>query len=173
MMFKKKSTIVVAAIGVGIIIFLVWFLLVRSGGEEVEPGVRPTPRPHLSPIVGSPTPTTTLPTIPTSDTMQISGVVVKNIFRDAVDINNAGTVLVAREKQYQLSYYPADSRFILNILGSPFAVARREGEQAILRLLGVSDKDICRLNIEVTTPYFANPNEAGSRLNLSFCYHEP
>lgn len=78
------------------------------------------------------------------------------------------TVLV-QNAFYQIYYIKNDDLFLISIIGSPFKNIQPVAEKTFLSLLGTDEKSACNLNVKITTPNFANPDEAGKIHRLSFC----
>lgn len=108
--------------------------------------------------------------IPTGDKLNLDGNQVSNVYKSAKTINENGDVIFAESDKYQEIYHPQRNNFFLiSIIGSPFEEARKEAETKFLESLEISAEEACKLNVAITTPRFANPNEAGTTYRLSFC----
>ena len=101
--------------------------------------------------------------------MVINNTEIKNVYKNAIDINDVGDVVFSETDSSQLVYHPKDNFFLISILDSPFESARLAAEQQFLQSLEISESEACKLNVSVTTPRFANPEEAGRNYKLSFC----
>ncbi len=125
---------------------------------------KPAPVPPL--LTPIPTPSLTLPA---GGKINISGVLVNNFFLSAKETTNRGDILIKDQGLYQFVYFSPENKFLISILSSPFSEVRSEAEGDFLKFLGVSQPDACRLGVDITTPYFANPDYAGTIYRLSFC----
>lgn len=150
---------------IALFLFVVAFLIVMMKKPvETPPGEL---RPTATPFQGS------VPTaMPSSKTISITGIEVKNFYTDAISTNEEGDVLFNQTDTYQLVYIPVSGTFLVSIVGSPFDTVRVQAEQALLVSLGITKQQACMLTAEVTTPQFANPEQAGKRFALSFCAHD-
>lgn len=70
---------------------------------------------------------------------------------------------------YQTLYFPQDSYFLISLLGEPLGQNRIAAENALRDKLGLSDEQLCKLNVEVRTTSGVNDTYAGKDLGLSFC----
>jgi len=59
--------------------------------------------------------------------------------------------------------------FAIGLEKEPIAQARRDAEAYMKRTLGVSEEDMCLLNIFVGVPFRVNEFYSGKNLGLSFC----
>ena len=59
--------------------------------------------------------------------------------------------------------------FFISVVSWPFDEHRLVAEADFLDKLGITDDEACRLNVDETTPAFANPDKAGKTYALSFC----
>jgi len=99
--------------------------------------------------------------------IEISGVKVNDFTQKAQSDNYSITIL--KEKNYHIFYFKKENKFLISIVGYPFDMWREEGEKAFVDVLGISKRNACKLNVEISTPYFANPDKAGQQYPLSFC----
>ncbi len=70
---------------------------------------------------------------------------------------------------YHLFYFAPEELFIISIQRYPFDEIRPIAEQEFLKTLAIGEEDACKLNVELTTPGYANPGKAGKTYSLSFC----
>ncbi|PIZ98417.1 MAG: hypothetical protein COX77_04715 [Candidatus Komeilibacteria bacterium CG_4_10_14_0_2_um_filter_37_10] len=97
------------------------------------------------------------------------GVAIDNIYQLAgPDLPQKGT-LFAENKNYSMSYYPFDQGFIINLLNPNLNFARQRAEEDLLKYLGISKEEVCRLKIMVNTTYSISKEYSGRNLGLSFC----
>lgn len=79
------------------------------------------------------------------------GVWVNNFYKSAIGADSdAQAVVIKRTQNYDILYYPATGGLEIALSLSASASDRAEGEQALFDILGVSKKDICRLNAYVS-----------------------
>lgn len=85
-------------------------------------------------------------------------------------INSAyGNIEFLKNKDYVINYFPDGEYYQIGVLNSPFEKVRKEAEEEFLRELSISNTQACSLNVEITTPFSINPEEAGAPYPLSFC----
>lgn len=83
--------------------------------------------------------------------------------------NNRGDILVSDEEYFQTLYFAQEDQFLISVIMSPFNEKRIEAENDFVIRLGISKENACLLDVVITTPKYANPNEAGKNYSLSFC----
>lgn len=85
---------------------------------------------------------------------------IKNLYNIAVDTEE-GFVIIEDSPDYQIVYDRSTSNFYINMRS--ITAQQSKAENRLLAILGISQKDICRLNVFVL--------QAGQqqRIGLSFC----
>lgn len=101
--------------------------------------------------------------------LEISGVVVNNFLKSEIEKNEQGDSLLVDNSDYQIVYFPKTKEFIVSITDSPFNEIKQRAEKDLVSRLGVEKEEACKFNVVITTPRFANPEEAGKVYKLSFC----
>ena len=99
--------------------------------------------------------------------VEISGVFVKDFFED--NAHQKPHITLSRTKDYHIFYIPDQEVFFISIVSYPFDDHRIFAEEDFLDKLGITEKEACKLNVNITTPSFANPDKAGTTYGLSFC----
>lgn len=125
--------------------------------------VTPTPPP-------SPTPTRAtipVPTYPTTDTIQSSGVKIKNPFVGAKEFTTQGDALTAKTDTYSIIYLRQFDEFIITVDAEPFESNRLAAELDFINRLGVTQQDACKLNASISPP--KKEGELAPHYKLSFC----
>lgn len=100
-----------------------------------------------------PSPTTSL-VVPTPDPYTVNGT--QKIY---VDDNAPYSITANKDGDY----------FKILVTKSPFQQYRLQAEQKFLEQMNLTVEQACKLDVEITTPRFANPQEAGQIYKLSFC----
>lgn len=160
-MQKKKTLIIITVITVLIAAILFLLLsLFKKQSVPVQPIVTPYPTYIYPPLVTQ---------VQEGVKILISDISVNNFTKSVKKINQNGDMLVEDSGTYQIVYFPSTSQFLLSIQQSPFEKYRIEAETALLNLLGINKTQACKLDTVITTPFFANPDEAGQLYKLSFC----
>jgi len=164
-MDSNKKIALGLAFGVGTLLVVI-FLLVLSNREQT-----PIPKQPVIPtsIIIPTTAKETIPSIPSGSKINVDGVTIRNIYNDAVNINNEGDVQFSTDSGFHLVYLPDMREFLISIRRSPFTSVRIQAERDFLRALGINEEAACKLDVKITTPQFANPQEAGQVYSLSFC----
>lgn len=106
--------------------------------------------------------------LPTQEKIKISGVSVNNFLKNSQDVKKRFVTLVKNEN-FHIFYIPEQEAFVISVTSSPFEEQKSKAEEEFLKILAVDKNSACKLNVDITTPYFANPNEAGKIYKLSFC----
>lgn len=70
---------------------------------------------------------------------------------------------------FQILYFPNQSYFLVSLFSEPLGQTRLAAEAALRSKLGLSDSQLCALNIEVHTDAETNETYSGRDLGLSFC----
>ena len=70
---------------------------------------------------------------------------------------------------YSISYFPQTEEYLISITGAPFSKYLEEAEAAFLESMEITIEAACKLNVTVSTPFFANPAQSGKLYPLSFC----
>lgn len=76
---------------------------------------------------------------------------------------------IAKTADYNIFYIPADELFFISVTSYPFDEHRAVAQQELLKKLEITQEDACKLNVDITTPSYANPDKAGEIYGLSFC----
>lgn len=160
MMKKRIIYFLVSMFVVCIILLILLMILVRRPSTSEPVPVLPA----ISLI-----PTEMIPPVSWDGSLIISGIRMRDFTKIPQRILSNGHLLVTDTRTYQLFYYPESQAFLISILSSPFESVRRQAEEAFVGQLDISQQDACRLKVNVTTPSFANPQEAGKIYPLSFC----
>ncbi|MDR3548885.1 MAG: hypothetical protein P4M11_11595 [Candidatus Pacebacteria bacterium] len=70
---------------------------------------------------------------------------------------------------FQILYYPDQSYFIVSLFTEPLGATRLAAESALRTTLGLSNSQLCQLNIQVETTSDVSDVYSGHDLGLSFC----
>src|SRR5207244_1218041 len=98
---------------------------------------------------------------------QISNVPVKNFYKGAEINKENDAYFLSDPNKYQILYINQTNSFLISIIGSPFEDIRQEAEKAFLQKVQLSKVDACKLNVQITTPYYVNPDYSGKTYPLS------
>lgn len=79
-----------------------------------------------------------------------------------------GNVFLAEEAAYHIQYFSRDKAFNITLLDFNLLKSRVAAQEKLLQLLGVSEEDLCKLNIYVGVPFNVSEDLAGQNLGLSF-----
>lgn len=101
--------------------------------------------------------------------IKISGVMVANFINESSSGESPSYYSIAKTADYHIFFMQADELFFISITSYPFDEHRGVAEQKLLEVLAISEDDACKLNVDITTPAYANPDRAGEVYNLSFC----
>jgi len=131
----------------------------------------PTPTAFIS-IISNPTIPTSPPTpVPKEGDIIVSGIAVKDFYKDAKRVLNNGDALIRETEDYQISYLKRYESFKITLLSPEFETARPKAENAFVAALGIDEPNACRLTVEINTPQFVGGDYVGMVFPLSFCEH--
>jgi hypothetical protein len=91
------------------------------------------------------------------------------IIEKTIRVDNNENHLLLETENYQIIYSGESDSYLIFITGSPFDTYRNQAENNLLKLLEITTQEACLLNIEIATPYFANPEVAGQIFKPGFC----
>ncbi|OGM01821.1 hypothetical protein A2115_03825 [Candidatus Woesebacteria bacterium GWA1_41_8] len=148
------NLVILASTAVAILVFII--VKVNLSGKKVEAPIQTAKK-------------RVIPTPPAGDTLEINGVKVKNFYKEGSPPGSLGEVTFVKKAQYSLTYFPEETGFLLVITSSPFEENRKLAEKDLLQVLGITEADMCKLSVYITTPQIYNPNEAGNNYPLSYC----
>jgi len=94
---------------------------------------------------------------------------IDNIYQKAEELLPDGDLTIKSTSDYSIDYYPKFSQFAISISNPDVETAKKQAEQDLIAVLGISEKDACKLNVDITVPYSVNPQYAGNIYGLSFC----
>ena len=165
----KRATI----IGAGIVIVVVGaFLILFFFGKKNGTSLPPLSSGGSLPVASS---TGAKPFIhPTSTTFQIGtpqgSVTVDNFLNNPPQVSADQTaVTLVETSTYDIVYYTNGSSFNIGIIAPPVAQSIIDAQNELLKILGISQADACKLNVVVGAPASLDPNYAGKNLGLTFC----
>ena len=101
--------------------------------------------------------------------IEISGVNVADFINESGSGEQPSFFTIARTADYHFFYIPDQELFYISITSYPFDDFRTQAEQQLLHSLGITQEKACMLNVDIATPMFANPAQAGHVYGLSFC----
>lgn len=133
----------------------------KAKESKPENATTPTPFPEVS---------YELPEIPTTEKIKVSGIEIKNFYKEAISVGeHIGDTLLVDKVEYKIIYYPLDKAFLIIVLRWPFEDIRENAEEDFLETLEISKSQACELSVYITTPAYANPEYAGKNWRLSWC----
>jgi hypothetical protein len=101
--------------------------------------------------------------------IEISGVKVADFINQTDQGKSPSYYTLVQTPDYHVFYFPADELFFISITSYPFDEHRVVAEQKLIEALAISKDDACKLNVDITTPTYSNPDKAGEVFKLSFC----
>ena len=111
--------------------------------------------------------------MPPGDTLTIGSpsgnVTVKNFYKSAVGIIEGTDVILAKDNNYTIDYIKGNGSFVITIDQGPIAAVQATAENQLLSILGVNQKDACRLSPSVAVPATLDKQIGGRSYPLSFC----
>jgi len=101
--------------------------------------------------------------------IEISGVKVVDFIDKTNEDNSSSYYTIDKTPDYHIFYISTDELFFISITSYPFDEHRVVAEQKLIEALAISKDDACKLNVDITTPTYSNPDKAGEVFKLSFC----
>lgn len=165
----KKTVIIVAILGALVAAGVFIYSSVTREGTRGLAGIslpqsqelRPLPREIVQPAPP--------PAVPSKEKIAIGtaqGTVnVRNFYQDA-EMAELDILLLAETNDYIVAYDTFTSTFLIQLFGAPLEATRERAEQELLRKLGITQAEACKLAVEVTG--YPPISDFGTR-GLSFC----
>ncbi|MBN1169049.1 hypothetical protein JXA63_04125 [Candidatus Woesebacteria bacterium] len=91
------------------------------------------------------------------------------IYEEAEKIPKSNDYIIEEDQSYSIDYFDDYGGFLIVIKDSPFEEKKELAEKAFLENLEITEEEACKLKVEITTPMYANPDEAGRVYSFSFC----
>lgn len=91
------------------------------------------------------------------------------IINNIKNVDTQNDRIIVQNDSYVALYQPKFNDFLISITSTPFTQLRQLAEQDFLDKLQLTKDQACKLDVKITTPYFANPDIAGEIFPLSFC----
>jgi len=95
-------------------------------------------------------------------------VTTSNFEKSAVG-NYTETTVIESTADYGISFSPKSNSFDIVLNSTPLQTARNEAETALIKDLGISNDDACKLTVTLSVPERLSSNAAGVNYELSFC----
>jgi cytoskeletal protein RodZ len=164
---KKLLVILILLIVLGFVLII--YLLRGSSVKETQDQDDHTSDSTTSDSRQSTVSDTPLPTTTTRELPEVPKKIIEKIDKEAEKVPATNDYIVEETKDFAIDYYDEDKGFLIVILGSPFEEKKRDAEKTFLENLDITEEEACKLKVEITTPMYANPDEAGGVYSLSFC----
>lgn len=159
-LFKNKFVLLTASFFITVLFLFMAINMLRRQ-QAVPPIQPPIEEPTPIPLV--------IPTVPVSESFVISGVTVKNFYKNPEDSNSTSDVLFFENADYSMTYVGAFEQFYISISNTNFLSTRDMAETKFLSILGISKLDACKLKVEESVPIKSKSPYAGGVYPLSFC----
>jgi len=104
--------------------------------------------------------------VPVRDFLQSPSV--SNAFDEAVYVLSTSATTEGRVL-YEIFYFTTDNTIVISLQDYDLAFAREGAENELRQVLGVTDNELCSLEIRVTVPGAVSEEYSGRNLGLSFC----
>ena len=145
----SKRTFVIICVAAGTVIIGIWifiFVSLNSQPKQLDNN-------KVSTVV-----------IPTSQGNVTTG----NFEKNAIGQYTTTTVLESNS-DYGISFNPKSNSFDIVLNSTPLQNARNEAEATLIKDLGITNDDACKLTISLTVPTRLSVDAAGVNYGLSFC----
>lgn len=158
---KRPAVFVITFAVLAVAAALIFWFFAAKRDSQAPPPAKDAPSPSSS-------------TRPTSSARLVidaprGKVEVKDFLSEALD-RNESSVLIRQRPDFQVTYFFADSSFLITILKAPVLIARDRAEREFVELLDVSLGEACKLTVWISVPRGVDPDWAGQQYPLTFCY---
>mgnify|MGYP006374549063 FL=1 len=167
--FKRLMIILAAVFLVGLII--INFLKSSSSLDDPKDIVTDLGITNTGVVDGGSTGTTQFPSTQSNETINA-----RDFLKDpdVIDWDGAGTYMLGaglfdQDEAYQIFYYAPDKSLRVVLLAEPFAQIRLVAQEQLKNRLGLTEAEICAMNIRVNIPVMSSESLSGQNLGLSFC----
>jgi hypothetical protein len=97
-------------------------------------------------------------------------VLIKNFYKNPVAILPGIGLVLTTTFDYDIHFMFSDNSFTITIFNPPIVEVRRQAEEELLNILGVSEQDACKLNVHLGVHRSADSDlGGGADYGLSFC----
>jgi hypothetical protein len=79
------------------------------------------------------------------------------------------TIFLEENNRFSIGFLKSDNSFGIVLSAKPIPVVRKDAEDKFLRDLGISEKDACKLKVNVRVPASIGVNDDDRSIGLSFC----
>ncbi len=167
--FKRLMLILAAVFLVGLIILN--FLKSSSSLDDTKTIINDLGITNSEVVDGGSTGVTQFPSTQSNET-----ITARDFLKDpdVIDWDGAGTYMIGtglidQDEAYQIFYYAPDKSLSIVLMAEPFAKIRLVAEEQLKNRLGLSEAQICAMNVRVNIPVMSSESLSGQNLGLSFC----
>lgn len=100
------------------------------------------------------------------------GIEVNDFLSKNMGVVEGGDILLADNSEYFITFNRYSGRFWIGITSSVFEEYRVKAEENLLKILGLSERDACKLSVVIGAPFRSGGSEATiapDETGLSFC----
>ncbi|MFA6106061.1 MAG: hypothetical protein WC745_00065 [Patescibacteria group bacterium] len=97
------------------------------------------------------------------------GMIKVNDFRKGSEKLLYGMYFLDENQNYTITYYVPGNLFGITINNSEVKKTRSRLEKDLLKILGITKSDACKLKVSMFVPAYVNEQYAGTNYGLSFC----
>jgi hypothetical protein len=170
-MKQKLFLIILFGITVAVVV-LFWYKTLGQKDQEFEITKRPTATPYpkisiypsINNYIISPKISDNI-----SEKMILSGIEMNNFYISPIKVNRENDAVIFSNDSFHILYLYKYQKFQISILATPFSQIRLEAENKLLDILGIDKTMVCRLNVEISTPYWVNPDYSDAIYKPTFC----
>ena len=90
-------------------------------------------------------------------------------FRDHTAGSIGETIFLEENSRFSIGFLKLDNSFGIVLSAKPISTVRKDAEDKFLRDLGISEKDACKLKVNVRVPASIAVNADDRNIGLSFC----
>lgn len=158
---------------VGLVVLVLWFTS-TSTSPQSAPGATSFPSASSTTSAGGGAQATQSATLSLSARGGGAPIVVKDFLSNGITTPNTlnpGNYFVTSTSTlaYSIGYDEQAQFFTIALQQEPLGASRHAAEQFLLKTLGVSENELCRVQYFLVTDQYTNSFYAGKNLGFSFC----
>ncbi|KND50806.1 MAG: hypothetical protein AB202_00160 [Parcubacteria bacterium C7867-007] len=171
-----KKTLVISSVVVVVALVAMGVFLVMTNSSNPS-GIATSTNPFGNPGLGGGQGTTTMSEIISIKNRDGEIRTVPDFTKDHPSIEQtSGTYYYVTQNEQNEEMYPdfsivygSDSSLSIGIFAEPLGASRLHAEQVLKKLLGLSNSELCKLDVAVMVPVDVSETYAARDLGLSFC----
>lgn len=91
------------------------------------------------------------------------------VHQSTMDCYGANCISTADAQPFNILYSEDNQSFTIALLDEPLGRVRNQAEQYLIKVLGLTESQMCHLHYYLGTTSYVNPTYGGENLGFSFC----